>query len=594
MSRSSAESTRRAGDYITPAVILGASLLIFAYTVNLQSPWESDQSAKAAQILEIADANDYLLSDNLTRCYFLKLYSLYYSVSGLVYDIVGGPIFRFMNLSSVVAGTLFVLSTAYAIRNALGAHPLWSAAVLLSMPLVVISSTYGNEAIWAAAMLALSLFLLTCRTPWLYYSSGAAMACAIFCRADMVVAGPFWIAWAALFAPVEESRTPLVRRIIWLAIVFGCAAGLLWVLIVREIPEPPLAFEYKTNFLLLAAFLSYPFNPSIVIVAAIGWLALWKLNFRYAMVHLLLLLPLAFYFRNLASPKYVILFILFYGIPAAVLLSRGAWYVRACGVAAILFWWLVGLSNFGLFSPAQAALWYVPSADGPIPAGGYVKFYERAREGFYQTKQEERITLTSKLAEAGQVIGSDVHVLGQYDTISEHYVRVLRRRAGQQIDPLILPLAKEGDTKFVMVRTGYIGLGRFAPKWLETVRAFLEKGQVRSVFADDNAAKPFPDVVEIGEQVPEGTNMALGRRIAFVQDYYQGHMVFELPEFVAAYAATSWMESEQAKNVPGLSQPIYGDHQCAAFDRPVAGAAQVLGFPWPARMYDFRPPRAHL
>ncbi|HEX2475595.1 MAG TPA: hypothetical protein VHK01_12660, partial [Lacipirellulaceae bacterium] len=493
MTASSAERAPRAGDYVTPVVILLASLAIFAYTVNLSSPWESDQSAKAAQILEIADANDYLLSDSLTRCYFLKLYSLYYSVSGLVYDIVGGPIFRFMNLSSILAGVLLVLSTAYTVRNALGAHPLWSAAVLLSMPLVVVSSTYGNEAIWALAMLALALFLATCRIPSLYYSSGVAMACAIFCRADMVFAGPFWIAWAAIFGPVDEPRVPLVRRLLWLAIAFCAASGLLWILLVREIPEPPLAFEFNTNFMLMAAFLSYPFNPSIVIIAAIGWLALWKLHARYAMVHLLLLLPLAFYFRNLSSPKYVILFILFYGIPAALLLSRGAWYVRACGVAAILFWWVVGLSNFGVFGPGQAALWYVPSADGPIPTGGYVKFYERAREGFYQAKQVERIELTRQLAAATSLIAADVRVLGQYDEISRPYVRYLRRHEGADIDPLFPAQAKEGDNKFVMVRTGYIGLARFAPKWVETVRGYLERGQVRAMPGSAAEAKPFPD-----------------------------------------------------------------------------------------------------
>ncbi len=379
MSANSAESTRPARDYITLAVIVGASLAIFACAVNLESPWESDQSAKAAQILEIADTNDYLLRDSLTRCYFLKLYSLYYSVSGLAYDIVGGPIFRFMNLSSILAGALLVVSTAYAIRNALGAHPLWSAAVLLSMPLVVASSTYGNEAIWALAMLALALFLATCRTSWLYYGSGVAMACAIFCRADMVFAAPFWFAWAALFRPIEEARTLLVRRMFWLAIVSGAAGGLLWILLVREIPESPLSFDFKTNFMLMAAFLSYPFNPSVVIIAAIGWLVLWKQNFRYAMVHLLLVLPLAFYFRNLSSPKYVIVFILFYGIPASLLLSRAAWYVRACGVAAILIWWVVGLSNFGVFGPGRAALWYVPTADGPIPTGGYVEVLRSVR-----------------------------------------------------------------------------------------------------------------------------------------------------------------------------------------------------------------------
>ena len=118
---------------------------------------------------------------------------------------------------------------------------------------------------------------------------------------------PFWFAWAALFAPLSDTR------IHWCG---GCsgsrsysahASGLLWVLLVREIPESPLSFEWKTNFMLMAAFLSYPFNPSVVIIAAIGWLVLWKINFRYAMVHLLLLTPLVFYFGNLSSPKYIIL-----------------------------------------------------------------------------------------------------------------------------------------------------------------------------------------------------------------------------------------------------------------------------------------------
>jgi hypothetical protein len=242
--------------YITPALILLASLALFGYTVNLESPWEGDQSAKAAQIMEIADANDYLLSDSLPRCYFLKLLSLYYSVSGLVYDFVGGPIFRFMNLSSVVGGTLAVLLAAYAIRNALGVHPFWSAVVLLSMPLVVISSTYGNEAIWAVAMIALALLLATCRSPWLHYGSGAAMACAMFCRADMLFALPFWFSWLALFGPANDTRRSLTRRLIWIAIVLAATGALLWLLLVREIPEPPLSFAWKTNLMLVAAFLS--------------------------------------------------------------------------------------------------------------------------------------------------------------------------------------------------------------------------------------------------------------------------------------------------------------------------------------------------
>jgi hypothetical protein len=584
-------SSGHASRFLTPVAVVLASAAVFGYAVNLDSPWESDQPAKAAQILEIAAGNDYLLSDKLVRCYNLKLLPLYYCVSGLVYEAVGGPIFRFMNLSSVAGGVLFVLSAVYAVRNALGVHPLWSALVLLSMPILVISSSYGNESIWALAFYAAALWLVTCGAAWLHYAAGAAMACSIFCRMDMVLAVPFLIAWAAIFTPPERVGVPFMRRMTIHAIVLTASVALLWILLVRMIPRQMMAFEWKTNPLLMVAFLSYPFNPSIVLAAVAGWLVLCKLNIRYAAAHFLLLTTLGFYFSNLSSPKYIVLCVLFYGIPAALLLQRSRWPIRVGIVAAILFWWLIGVSNFGVFRPARAALWYVPSVDGPIPSGGYIAFYQRAREGFYQAKQHEHIVLTSQLAEAANVIAPDVRLVGQYATNSVAYVRYFRRQSGHSIDPLVPPSAKPGDTKLVLVRTGYIGLARGAPDWLDTVRGYLGAGQVRSVFSSDK--QPLPDVIEVGEQVPPGTNNELGQRIAFVQDYYQGHMVFELPEFVAAYAATSWIEFQQAKNVPGLSEPIYHDREFSGFDRPAPGAAQTLGYPWPARIYKFRAPRKH-
>ena len=585
-STADAESSPR---FLTPVAIMLASLAVFGYAVNLDSAWESDQPAKAAQILEIAAANDYLLSDDLVRCYNLKLLPLYYFLSGLVFDAVGGPIFRFMNASSVVAGVLFVLSAVYAIRNALAVRPLWSALVLLSMPLVVISSTYGNEAIWALAFFSAALWLVTCREPVLHYAAGFAMASSISCRMDMVLAVPFLIAWAALFTPAALKNVPLIRRLAVHAAVLATSLALLWILLMRTMPQQVLSFEWDMNPLLVVAYLTYPFNPTVVLAAVAGWLVLCKANLRYALAHLLLLTTAAFYIGILASPKYIVLCVLFYGIPAALVLERSRWPARVGVVAAILFWWVIGVSNFGVFGPAQAALWFVPTVDGPIPSGGYVKFYERAREGFYQAKQDEHALLTAKLAAASDAIAPDVHLAGQYSKNTLVYVRYLRRQNGLATEPLIPPLAEPGDTKLVLVRTGYISLARTAPDWLDTVRSYLEKGQVRSVFSDDK--QPLPDVVEVGEQVPPGTNDELGRRILFVQDYYQGHMAFELPEFIAAYAATSWVDSQQAKNVPGLSQPIYDDHQVAAFDKPVADAAQTLGFPWPARIYNFRPPR---
>ena len=86
--------------------------------------------------------------------------------------------------------------------------------------------------------------------------------------------------------------------------------------------------------------------------------------------------------------------------------------------------------------------------------------------------------------------------------------------------------------------------------------------------------------------------MALGRRIVFLQEYYQGHMAFELPEFITDYAATYWtVIPEQATDA---SNWIYKDDEFVGFGREETGARQILGFPWPARIYNFRAPRAHL
>ncbi|HEX2473730.1 MAG TPA: hypothetical protein VHK01_03225, partial [Lacipirellulaceae bacterium] len=91
----------------------------------------------------------------------------------------------------------------------------------------------------------------------------------------------------------------------------------------------------------------------------------------------------------------------------------------------------------------------------------------------------------------------------------------------------------------------------------------------------------------------EGTNPSLGRRIAFLQDYYQGHVAFELPVFIPDYAATSWVEGGK-KATDAYRNWIYMDDEFVGFDRAESGAKQMLGFPWPARIYNFRPPRAHL
>src|ERR671919_239563 len=88
-------------DALTPLVILLIAFAVILHGVHWTSPWESDQAAKAAQILEIVDTGDWFLSAGLSDYYRVRQFPLYYFLSALAYAVIGGPIFTFMNLSGV-------------------------------------------------------------------------------------------------------------------------------------------------------------------------------------------------------------------------------------------------------------------------------------------------------------------------------------------------------------------------------------------------------------------------------------------------------------------------------------------------------------
>jgi hypothetical protein len=52
---------------------------------------------------------------------------------------------------------------------------------------------------------------------------------------------------------------------------------------------------------------------------------------------------------------------------------------------------------------------------------------------------------------------------------------------------------------------------------------------------------PFPDVIQCGGLVPEGTDRELGRRILFLNSYYQGNQLMRWDAFVKDFAAVSWI-----------------------------------------------------
>jgi hypothetical protein len=575
---------------LVPAAICAAALLVFMFAVNPTLPWESDQSAKAAQILEIVDAGDYFFSAELPDYYRIRQLPLYYFLSSVLYKLIGGSIFTFMNVSSVVLGAITVLALAYAVRNAFGIHPFWSTLVLLAMPLVVIISTYGNETSWAFGFFALSLLMLTSLQARPYYGAAVAFGCAIACRLDMMLLFPYWLLWG-VFGPPAGNPTELLRRVIKLCIVLVATILFVWVLLVRTNPlEFPERF-WTTSYLLVASFLSYPFNPSVVLIAFAGWIMLCKSNVGYAVAHLLLLLPLGYYFGTLSTPKYIMVLCLFYGIPAAYLLDRANRVVRTVAVAAILLWMVIGVSNFGVFGPREAKFWYVPTADGPCPIGGYVDFYEFIKTGFYQSRQEEYIDVAGKaLAAAAEPNEPGLRLAGDFPWIALPYNRVLRRRAGLEHRIQLPEVTTLDDTKFLMVSWGLVGIEWYQPQLAGKIRGYLENGQIRPHAVVANEDVPFPDLVEVGEHVPAGTNPVLGKRFLFMMDYYRADRPsFRLPMFVEAYKSTTWFKPSEIVG-DSFPEPVYRDEQYAAYDRDLPDG-RIIGLIRPAAYNKFQPKR---
>jgi hypothetical protein len=574
--------------------------LVLGLVANPSMPWESDQPAKAAQIIEIVNRHGYLLTSDVPGCYFLKFLPLYYATSGLIYTITDGDIFTFMNYSSVLFGVVAALSLAWALYNSLRIPPFWSLPMLLCMPLFVITYTYGNETAWSVAFFCLSLALVSSRRRTVHYAAGAAVAFSLFCRTDVMFLAPFWFGWSLLFCKTDEAES-WIKRLLPPISAFLITCAILWLLLLREIPEGPTSFEWSLNLKLIAAYFTYPFNPSIVLLGAIGWLLLVKQRPAYAWTHFLLLLPVAFYIRNLSSPKYVICLMLFYGVPAAYLLDRVRNSLRLVMVAAVALWFFAGISPFGIFGPTAASLWYVPTSDGPCPIGGYVAFYARAHKGVYQVKQVEHIAQARDFVEFAKNSDGHYWIAGHWPIGSFPLLRALGEFGTPEQEARVekirnAPGSQGGEqpndgSQLLVFRSGYLDLSSMHTGMQELVRAWLTKGQVRPV--GPGASQPLPTLIELGSHIPEGENGMLGKRLLFAIDYFKGHMAFEQPEFIAPYRATSWAAPGTKADV----EPIYRDEQVAVFDRPVENA-KVFSYPYPSRYFEQKSPipqfRGHL
>jgi len=591
------ESTMADGRWLALSAIILIGVL--SLVVNPTMPWESDQVTKAAQIVEIANRRDFLLSNDLPDYYRLHLFPLYYSLSGGVQYLVGGDAFRTMNYASAFWGAIAGVALASAFRRTFGIHPLWSTFVLLAMPMFVITFSYGNEIAWALGLFCVSLALVVRAGRASHVAAGVAVAAAVFCRIDVVLMAPFWLGWAILFAP-SETNASWWRRLIAPTIGFLAMSAVVWMLIVRQLPinDASATFGHGFNPMLVVAFLSYPFNPSVVLIAAAGWFMLWKRHYKYALVHFLLVIPTAFYFFDLSTPKYVVWMLLFYGLPAALLLQDGRRAVQIAAVGLICIWAVVGISNFGVFGPTQASLWFVPTADGPVPIGGYLDFYRLAHRGDYQIKQQAYIDQTRHLADRGHDPASQYRIVGHWARQTLPYLGASgqlgdasRRQEWEKFSSDSVQLG--GDVNdygqsLLMSLSGYTDLSHTTDEFASQIRDWLAKGQVRAYLPEEN--EYIPTWIEIGPHVPAGEDLTLGNRLLGFIDHYQNQMVFPQTHFAQPHKSTSWIPRAKAGENGILSPPFYQDDDVAAFDRPIEGA-QIFGYPWPEKYFRMKTPK---
>jgi type IV secretory pathway VirB2 component (pilin) len=597
--------------HLKSALSLIAALLVTAavlgYAVNLSSPYQMDQGSKAAKIVYMVQHNTFFQPLAGPDFYRVKYFSLYYILSAISYAFTGGSIFGSMNVTAAIAGIIFFFSIFVALKRVYQIRYFDSCVVFLSMPVLVTTFTYGNEIAFAMAFFGASLVVLVSPWRWRYILGGGLYALSLFCRPDSVFLAPFVAGWTYLYgaqarcmwpgatkavnsvnsddravasnrlnSPKSASTTdprPRERLQATATTALSCCvvAVAYWAVFIRTAGIGETAFEWGTNLKLLAAFLTYPFCPSVVILGVVSLCILPFNRRKDVLLYLLLLVPLAYYIRMLSSPNLVIGLSLFFGVPALIALSRVTKpLLRWAITASILFWWVVSVSPYGISGPTAGSYWFIPSAHGSLPTGAYLGFYAKARQGFYQEMYDGEIASCDRLADYLIHTKAGVFVFGRFNY---HFLSLSlvergqfeRVRAAVKLDTV--DLSKNTDDRpVVMVQRGYLCVDRMTQSSRQQLTQWLQAGQIKAL---DDFAGPFPELIEVGQSVAAGTNLELGGRILFMQNQFGGHGAAPSKYFLDAFKPICWLPKKQAAEMDLIA--IYADSQFCALTSPIPG-----------------------
>jgi hypothetical protein len=573
-------------------VLACVTAVVLAFTVNTKLPYEQDQAAKAAKIQYLAKTNNFIHPEAGPAHYHDWMFSFYYSAMSVIYALVGGgrSILGFMNIASVCMGVVFFVAICYAINRAYRVRFLDSWIVFISIPVVILNFTYGNEVSFSLSLFAVAMAILCSSMPYRSFVAAALVAAAMFSRPDILFLTPFLAAWTALYGGSSRQARDVFRRVITLLVMVAVFCLLHWLVFLRSpLPSHLYVANHHINIRYHAATLTYPFCPTIVLLG-LGSLVFYSVVRRQkdVLILALLALPLVYYWFQLSSPKFVISLALFYGIPAAIAISRMKPLPKVATVLAIAVWWVFSISPYGITGPDRGHLFFFPTADGRFPTGSYATFYDKVRRGWYQERYRAEYLGVKQAVHYMATSKNNTRVYGYFN--GQFFELALIEQGSFDWSDNALPWDLESlpsGGQILMISRSYLRQETIGKEQWEKVCTWLTNGQIRPISDEDS---PFPLVVEIGDTVPLGTDKDLGQRILFLNTYCKGHGAVESGYFSSMFYSTSWVPREAAVNLK--ESPLYVDGKYCCFASYVPGAT-LWRMPMPYMYFSERSPERY-
>lgn len=556
------------------AILTLLSVAVMLLVSNWHRIYEEDQMAKVAQIISINAHSDWLRLPTATDYYSKDLFSAYYLAAAAFYKATGLPALEALNVLGLVCGVIFFSIMPAFLRRTFNLPPWLSWIALVSAPILLQTFSYGNETAFAIALIAVAAFVLT-------FDSAAARMAGAFCYVAAAYSrSDYLFLWPALsFLTMSRVEGKIDRRkSIRNVVFFGGACAVFGVaylaLILRKWPHPETIY-FQPSLKLFVAYFAYAPNLVNLLFAAAGLIiCVIRRNLRPLLL-LAVFVQCLPYLTRLTSPKYVapsvVVIVIFAVMGMLPLLKRAPWLLAA----ALALPWLFSLSPYGVFGPVRSAYWYVPTDHGPLPAGGFLGFYARQKAGFYQRRYDQEMEQVAEVMPRFDSNAPPAYVVGYFNIQTVRLWAAWHQR--WDIPPEHMPfwaadLGEAGDPRDkYMIKMSYLYGYKQSPKLQEQLTSACNRGRLRAAAGGDD--DPFPDVIQCGDRVPEGTDRELGRRILFLNSHYQGNQVTRQDEFVKDFGAVSWMPRAQFETGEYRShEPLYSDRKWVCLGENVPGA----------------------